>query len=65
MRKTEVVFNNYDEKEAIKVDKKEIVDEYIYLGKIARTDEGMHFDLNRRILSEWEAFRKHEEVICH
>ena len=62
--KTKVIFNNYADKKEIIVDNKEIeiLEEYIYLGKVARIDEGMNVDLNRGLLSRWNAFRKHASV---
>ena len=63
--KTNAIINNSADKKEIKVDSKEIgiVEEYIYQEKLARTNEGMKVELNRRLLSEWNAFRKHVEVL--
>ena len=50
---TEYNYINYAHNKEIKVDSKEIriVEEYISKGKVARTNEGMTVELNRRLLS--------------
>ena len=65
MGKTKAIFINYAEQKKIKVNSKDIgiVKEYNYLGKVARTEEWINFELNRRLLSRWKAFRKHAEIL--
>ena len=64
MSKTKAIYNNYAQKE-IKIGNKEIeiIEEDIYLRKVTRTEEGVNVELNKSLLSGWNAFRKYTEVL--